>query len=125
MIQFRFRIDRKVLESLDRIVDEAAAEGLEDSMKLVRITAQYYAPRRTGDLEDSIEAGVNQEGRRLIGWVGSDLDYARIHEFGGVTGEGGRITITAKHYMGRAIVDCLSEIENNIEDVFARKMRRT
>lgn len=39
---------------------------------------------RTGALRRSIESGVDKRGSRLIGWLGSNIVYARIHEFGGI-----------------------------------------
>ena len=39
---------------------------------------------RTGHLRRSIESGVNEKGNNIIGWLGSNVIYARIHEFGGI-----------------------------------------
>jgi len=59
-------------------------------MFLVEATAKKRMGRlgelqvRTGQLRGSIQSGVKNGPSGTVGWVGSNLIYARIHELGGI-----------------------------------------
>ena len=55
--------------------------------------------RRTGRLYDSIHSTVMDDGQRVVGIVGSNVVYARIHEYGGQTRPH---LITVRHAMALA-----------------------
>jgi phage gpG-like protein len=50
----------------------------------VRTGGQSGLHRRSGQLINSITFEVEQEGQDMLGRVGTNLKYARIHEYGGV-----------------------------------------
>jgi phage gpG-like protein len=58
--------------------------------------AKEQAPYDKGDLRRSITSEVTS-GKHVE--VGTDKVYARIHEFGGKTGRGHRVNITARPYL--------------------------
>lgn len=76
-----------------------------------------YVPLDTGNLRRSITHDpVKFKGNGIVGIIGSNLDYAAIHEFGGKTGRNHSITIKPKRYLQRAIEDN----EDKIKDRFKR-----
>lgn len=65
-----------------------------------------YVPKKTGTLARSLsfKIAASRKGE-VMGAVGSNLSYARIHELGGDTGRGRKTHIVGKHYIGRAVED--------------------
>lgn len=63
--------------------------AVQASCKLVETAAKAMAPVDTGALRDSIRSEVSDEGKTVVGYVGSDLEYAPFVEFGtGIAGAG-------------------------------------
>lgn len=94
MLKVTIDIDKTFIKDFTK-----AALGVEDTIKDGLIKAMFYAESqaklnfnkpgkptvRTGRLRSSISSGVNG----LTGWVGTNVNYAEINEFGG--------TIRPKH----------------------------
>ena len=76
--------------------------------------------RRTGRLWSSWtwEVNVANAGWKLI--VGSDCVYARIHEFGGMTGRGHKTHIPARGYVSSAINKTRREIDDVLNTFVSR-----
>jgi len=86
--------------------------------------------RRTGRLRNSITTSVVIEGNRVVGRIGSNVVYARIHELGGVIRPktakalrfqvGGdwvatqQVTMLARPYLRPAIEDNLDQISDRL-----------
>ena len=80
----------KTLESLKKRIPHAIELGLREGMTATvahirrkKLQGQELNTR-SGDLRRSIRARVTKRGHKFIGSVGSNLDYAAIHEFGKV-----------------------------------------
>jgi len=76
------------------------------------------APYDTGNLKMAAEAPprVERTGKYSVeGRVGpQNVEYARIQEYGGVTGRGHKTRITGKFYMTRAVEDLRDECEQEM-----------
>lgn len=84
---------RKFNRNLDRIARESKPVGLTAMRKATEYVRGYIVKnklsgqvlsRRTGRLAGSITSAQRIEGQDIVGMVGSNLKYARIHELGGV-----------------------------------------
>ena len=58
--------------------------SLTRKIKQEKLTGQVLK-NKTGTLRRSISPDVTREGENLVGSVGTNIEYARIHEFGGKT----------------------------------------
>jgi hypothetical protein len=143
MIRFNFAINeksRKDLNELEEVLFEGFVEGFENAMQVVEQEAKQLAPVRTGRLRESIKSGTNITERRMYGWVGSDLIYARLQEEGGIIrpkkGEylrfqvdgkwrfARQVTIKGQHYLERAVVGRIDSVQKEIESVITRPLTR-
>lgn len=88
---FRKQVTMVIFDSLLGVVDLAKRPG--------------YVPYKTGTLKKSITFALNPNGKDIVGYVGSNLDYAAIQEFGGDTGRNKKTHIVGKFYLTRAIKD--------------------
>ena len=119
-------------------VKEALGKALQQSLALVhrRITLNLTGAVlrvQTGRLRQSMQTFVEADGSR--GVVGTNVEYARIHEYGGtirphaipVPGKGGKLrivqhpgaTMPARPYMRPALEDSKAEIER----IFTGRLR--
>lgn len=92
-MQFKFELTNNAIKELKEMYPDCK-EGFLKGMK----KAMYYAeskikrnfgkpnvPKvRTGHLRRSIQSGVRVKGNDIEGFVGSNLKYAGVHEFGGI-----------------------------------------
>jgi len=93
-------------------------KGMKKGMPMLRDEAKKFGGAnqlkiRTGNLRDSIQSSVKQEGDRVIGYLGAgsrSVLYARIHEFGGKSGRGYKATIPPRPYLSTAIRDNENEL---------------
>lgn len=74
---------------LAKLSDAASGKALERACTagalIIRNEASIRAPKRTGTLRRSIHTEtVTAEARKAVVAIGTDLEYAAIHEFGGV-----------------------------------------
>lgn len=105
--QQKFQLLADVLETAPVLIREGVIVAL--TVSAMRITGRAaksgYAPRKTGALARSIGYNVNQLTNGVVAHMGSNLPYARIHEFGGVAGKGHNVHIVGKFYMTRAFAE--------------------
>jgi len=71
-----------------------------------------YVPYKTGNLRRSINQKVEIQNDKVIGYVGSNVDYAAIQEFGGNAGRGHRTKINGRFYMTRSVKDNTQKIKD-------------
>lgn len=71
-----------------------------------------YVPYKTGNLRRSINQKVEIQNDKVIGYVGSNVDYAAIQEFGGNTGRRHMTKINGRLYMTRSVKDNLQKIKD-------------
>ena len=95
---------------------------------------------RTGHLRRSIQSGVNKKGKNIEGYVGSNVKYAAIHEFGGTikprTGEYltfildgqfkkvKQVVIPKRSYLKDTIENNIDGIKNIIENEIVTSLNR-
>ncbi len=84
---------RKFDRNINRIKRESHPIGLQAMRRATEYVRGYIVKnklsgqvlnRRTGRLAGSISSAQRIEGQDVVGMVGSNLKYARIHELGGV-----------------------------------------
>jgi len=92
MLEFKIKIDKKSLKSIEDAPDEfrrGLLEGMNKSMKLAELTTKNRMGRsgeigiKSGRLRRSIRSQVKQRGSSITGVLFSNVIYARIHELGG------------------------------------------
>lgn len=108
--------------SLERMTDLVRSEMfriVELSAIDVQTTAKRpgYVPVDTGTLKRSITHTTIRGNGEVTGYVGTNLVYAAIHEFGGVTGRGHKTTITPKRYLTRAVEDNKEKITERFKQL--------
>lgn len=96
-------------------------EATFDSLLDVRTTVVKpgYVPKRTGTLARSITSAVSRSSNTVAGAVGTNVVYAAIHEFGGVTGRKKSVHIQPKRYLTRAVQDNESKIRDRFKRYLA------
>ena len=153
MIDIQVKFDKKGLLDLSKLPKEFKAGAI----KGVR-QAMFHAERmskrdfeksrggagglnvRSGSLRRSITSGVNIKGNSVVGSLGSNLIYARIHELSGTirprTGQYLRfqiegqwktvksVFIPARPFLRPAIDENISEIKNLIRDSIIKEMNK-
>ena len=110
----------------------SVADTLEDAVFAAgsRIAEQggENAPYDTGTLKSAAEAPprVEKTGKYSVeGRVGpQNVEYARIQEYGGVTGRGHKSRITGKYYMTRAAEALKDECEREMTEIIAKGFNR-
>ncbi len=86
------------LDALDarfaRMLTSAAYEaGIKKACRVVETAAKKKAPRDTGALKASITHETRAEGKQIVGYVGTNIEYAPYQEYGtGKFAENGRGT---------------------------------
>lgn len=126
------------IQGLDKLEKElqslgsSVADNLEDAVFAAgsRIAEQggENAPYDTGTLKSAAEAPprVERTGKYSVeGRVGpQNVEYARIQEYGGVTGRGHRTRIEGKFYMTRAVESLKDECENEMIEIITKGFNR-
>jgi phage gpG-like protein len=123
---------RQLLHDMPDLVIPALKKGMDEAVILAEGEARLNTSgrilqRRTGRLRGSITHSVRISGNKVIGTIGSNVVYARIHELGGVIrpvrakalhfvipGVGHRtaqsVTIPARPYLRPAFAENIEEI---------------
>lgn len=105
-------------------VEDAVDKAIKDGE---RISKQEFlsGPRpdklgvRTGTLRRSVK-GTIQTGNPIHGILSAGpLPYAAIHEFGGRTGRGHRVTMRARPYLRPALKAIVPYLKNRINQIIA------
>jgi len=120
------------LEAELKAIGSSVADTLEDAVYAagVRIAEQgsINAPYDTGTLRSAVAAPPRIERNSpysVTGRVGpQNVEYARIQEYGGVTGRGHKTRITGKFYMTRAVESLKDECENEMIDIITKGFNR-
>jgi len=107
----------KLPQTLDRV-------GIGVVKEIRRNCNGRYLKRRTGRLHDSWEyvlRTMSNAGWRLV--VQSDVEYARIHDLGGLTGKGHRSKMRKRLYATRAWLKQRTRIKTIMRDYLSRIFR--
>lgn len=111
------------LPNLKDAVLGAMYEAVFSTILDIRNTAKSpgYVPVKTGDLKRSIDSKVERGAGQVTGYVGSNKDYARIHEFGGRAGRNHSVFIQPKYYFTRAIQENQEKTKSKFQKLLALK----
>jgi len=112
------------LRNLGRLPEQLGKVGIAITAEIKRNLSGRILQRRTGRLCDSWDWIIRA---RNSGWdlvIGSDVVYARIHEFGGWTGAGHRTKIKRTRYVSRAVLAKKVQVQRILRDYIARLFLR-
>ncbi len=101
---FKSLMLKKMLNNLPKIPKELAKVGKAINDEIKRNLSGRILQRRSSDLYNSWQWAVSahNSGWRLI--IGSDVVYARIHNFGGFAGRGHKTKIKKTRYVDKAVL---------------------
>ncbi len=138
--------DLKNIKKFPKKFSVGLLKGLRDGMFFAEAAAKKSFGKTgklqvgTGRLRSSIKSGVKQRIDSLIGYIGSNIIYAKIHEFGGIIRaraakflkfqvEGkwiiaSQVTIPAKPYLEPAIKNNIAQIKDLIGTSILREVRK-
>lgn len=104
---------KKDLEDAKKNMMQGAKMVIMDSLLDIQTTAKTpgYVPVKTGTLKRSITHKVADLSSQIIGYIGSNLVYAAIQEYGGQAGRNKSVNIRPKYYLTRAINTNLDKIK--------------
>jgi phage gpG-like protein len=77
---------------------------------------------QSGRLRSSIKGGANRRGNKVIGYIGSNVSYAAIHEFGGMAGRGLRSKIPARPYLRPSVENNIIELNRIIQKAIRQEV---
>lgn len=107
---------RKMENAARQLSGDAVFGAVQNATLMVQRDAKINAPVRYGFLRASIIPTISAEGGRVVGTVGTNIEYAGFQEFG-------TRYITGRHYMGRALDDnrarIISMIQAAVRGVFS------
>lgn len=92
-MEIKVRVNKRDLRRLLKLDDEFKEgfyKGMRKAMRYVEGKSKKQFGKAgelqvgTGYLRRSIQSGVDRRGNNIIGWLGSNVRYAAIHEFGGI-----------------------------------------
>ncbi len=119
-----------IINGTGKRMKEGALRGLKEGMKIVLADAKKFGKAgglkiKTGALRDSIDYTVTEKGDSFIGVLGSDSDYAAIHEFGGESGRGLKSIMPKRPFLEPAVRDNEDELNKIInKEILASFKRR-
>ncbi len=111
------------LRNLKKIPDRLNRIGQVITAEIGRNLSGRILQRRSGDLYNSWEWQVTAKN---AGWdlvIGSDVIYARIHEFGGWTGRDHHTRIKKSRYVSRAITAKRTQVRRILRGFVAKIFR--
>ena len=118
----------KELQALGSSVADNLEEAVFAAGSRIAERAGKNAPYDTGNLKMAAEAPprVERTGKYSVeGSVGpQNVEYARIQEYGGVTGRGHKTRIKGKFYMTNAVEDLRDECEQEMIDIITKGFNR-
>lgn len=100
-MKLHIEYDENNMIELSRDVADRLYQATFDSLLGVQRDAAKSAPYRTGNLRRSITSAIGKSGTDIVGAVGTNLVYARMQEFGGLTPTGG--VVPPQLYMTGAV----------------------
>lgn len=81
----QFSNEDEVLRDIAENIRAAAVEGMTEACFIVEDDSKKDCPHKTGVLRQSITSSVEEESNTIVGYVGSNLDYAPyIHQGTGI-----------------------------------------
>jgi len=129
---------KKLLKDMPKMIREGLVDGMKQAMNLAKKSAQDSfgkagKPKNIShDLRNSIEPDAKIRGNVLIGSIGTEIIYGRIHEKGGTINAKGagllrfqvngkwvsvpKVRIPKREYLRPAIQDNLNKIERLLTD---------
>jgi len=118
MPKYRNNLMRDV-NNLMKKTSEGLRIAMQDTLLDVQTTAKSpgYVPYKTGNLKRSMTTRLDETKNQIAGYIGSNVVYAAIQEFGGRAGRKGSVIIRPKYYMTRAIKDNLSKLKQRLEQL--------
>jgi len=114
------------LRSLGSSVGDCLEEAVLSGGLMIQDQGEKNAPYKSGTLKSSIITMITSKGRtRVEGVVGpTGVPYAKIQEYGGLTGRGHRTRIQGKFYMTRAVQMRKREAEEEMVRVISEGFNR-
>ena len=107
----------RTIKNLNILVQAAPSvvrDAIEATVLDVQGDAAKNAPYKSGTLRRSIDHRVESSGGKVTGYVGTNVEYAAIHEFGGRAGRNKSLRIKKKGYFKRAIAANKGKLEPRI-----------
>ena len=133
MLRFNVAFDQpslKYIDHMDDMFQDGSSKGFQKAILIAEAGAKKRSPVLTGHLRRSIRSGAKITLRKVFGWVGSNLIYARIQELGGIIKpKKGKylkfqirgqwksvksVKIKGKKYLERGMMDNLEKIRNTM-----------
>jgi len=81
-METRIVLHRDAIDRLFRSVDGPVGKDLARRAIQVERTAKHLAPVDTGRLRSSVNHSLKIDGRGLVAFIGTNVDYAIYQEFG-------------------------------------------
>ena len=111
------------LKSLPNTLRKALVLSVDQGALEIQNRSKELAPYKTGNLRRSITKSLIPASGGLSQRIGTDVVYAAIHEFGGVTGRGHRTRIKARPYFRPAIKEKTPKIKQIFEKNIANAVK--
>ena len=133
MFDIKFKIDSRSISFLNRfpdLVKTGLRAGVNKSMVVVQRRAKesFGQPGNlntiSGRLRSSITIGTKVVGSRVIGEIGSNVVYSRIHELSGYAGPNRRVFIRERPYLTPAFERSAEEILNIISESIRKSVEK-
>lgn len=114
-----------VLRNLGRLPEELGKVGSAITTEIKRNLSGRILNKRTGKLHDSWAWEV---GAKNAGWIlaisSEGVPYARIHEWGGMTGRGHKTKIKKSRYVSRAVIAKKEQVRRILRDYISKMFMR-
>lgn len=113
---FRSIALENAIRNYGKLPNELAKIGRIVTAEIKRNLSGRILKRRSSDLYNSWDWAITAQNR---GWrlaIGSDVVYARIHNFGGFTGRGHRTKIRKTRYVDKAVIAKKEQIRRLMRD---------
>ena len=114
----------KALAKESKELTKSLTGAMKSSAIDIQTTAKKpgYVPFKTGNLRRSITHAVKVNATGISAIIGSNVEYAAIHEFGGRAGRNASVTIKPVRYIQRAIEDNTGKITDRIKRALAANL---
>ena len=118
-LELKRAVDRAIMKA-ERVSKQEFLTGRDFSKMRPPINPTDTLGTRTGRLRSSVR-GVVEDGNVIKGILqAGPLVYAKIHEFGGDAGRGGKTHIRQRSYLRRALEKVLPSLRDEISKIFWR-----
>lgn len=115
---------QRKLNKVSKAVPKEASRAINLSLRTVERQVKHNLSNRilrviSGKLHDTWPV-VESSARKLSGRIGSNVVYARIHEYGGRAGRGLKVRIPARKYFTKSIKQCEKKINGFFNKAISR-----